>query len=458
MNSEESRAERQRRVNRYRMVQAELMRQEKEAAFDQMRARKEKAAEVDIALAETLAEQQRAELKDAKMLQLVSDFPELRELKKALEHELANKGRSEFTSQKPALLAKEAREHKEFVEKCMERDRVLQQQEEEERQKKLAEFRKHQQDQLNLIREKRERALAGLEEQKKERIAVDAVIARLNEQDMLDSLARREAVRKQEEEQAEFYRLRAELKRAEKIREQKEDAAITAYLDEQNRRREIEKKLGREKDIVKERILQEQCRKIMEEKQRKLDLENVLQEYYEEERIAKERALMAAEKESHERLCAAVTKENLALIEARRKEQEKKVLDEIKYRQLAMEELAAAAKAEKERKEQLLREREAKIQEDARFLAEREKLKEHEKELERQNEELAKKRELELQDYIRRARMKLLDNYLPKLGTFVPSHVFTAEEREHYLPQLQVAQEHQQRKMDRLRSNGHKSL
>lgn len=450
MNLSDARAERQRRANRQKMVQAELARQREEEQFNIMRARKEKAAMVDEALAEELADQQRRELKDQKMLQLVMDFPEMRNFKKTLTDAIANKERAEFKSNKPEIKAQEAREHKEYVEACIEKDRLEQEREDKRRQEELERFRKHQEDQLQLIREKRQRAMASIEDQKKERIAVDAIVARIQEKDMLDSLAKREAQRKHEEEQAEFYRLRAIIKQAEKEREEKEEAAIRAYLAEQDRRREVEKKLGREKDIVKARILEEQCRKISEEQRKKLELESLLQEYYEEERIAKERALIQAEKESHDRISAIVAKENLELIETRRKKREEEMEQEMKFRQLAMEELAAAAKSEQARKQQAILARQAQIAEGERFLEQRRLLKERERELERQVEAKDLARELELQEYIKRARAKLLEEHMPKLGHFAPSTNLRPEERERYLPQIQAAQAYQQKQREQL--------
>eukprot|EP00796_Vickermania_ingenoplastis_P006065 gene6065-4364_t len=450
MNLSDAYADRQRRLNRMKMVQAELARQREEEAFNAMRLRKQKAAAVDEALAQELSEQQRHEIKDEKMLQLVMDFPEMRNFKKTLMDAHANKERVEFKSNKPEIKAQEAREHQEYIQACVERDRIEDEKEEQRRKQELERFQKHQESQLALIREKRERTLASLEDKKKERIAVDAVAARLQEKDMLDALGRREAQRKHDEERAEFYRLRGLLKQAEKEREAKEEAAIQAYLAEQDRRREVEKKLDREKDIVKTRILEEQCRKISEEQQKKLELESLLQEYYEEERIAKERALIKAEKESHERMAAAVAKENLELIENRRKQREIELEQEMKCRQLAMEDLAAAARAEQARKQQAILDRQEEIAEGQRFMEQRRLLKEREKEIERQVEAKDMARELELQEYIRRARAMLLEEHMPKLGNYAPTTNLRPDERERYLPQIQAAQAFQQKQRQQL--------
>lgn len=452
MNISDSRAERQRRANRFKMVQAELARQKEEEEFELMRKRKQRAAEIDEALALELSEQQRRELKDEKMLQVVMDFPEVRNLKKAISNAYAHKDRGEFRSMKPILKANEAAERREYLEKCVEQDRRDLEEDERKRKEALERFRKHQEDQLKIIQDQRERALTSIEDQKQERIAVDAVVARLRETDMLDALARREAHRKQEEEHAAFMQLRSALKQAEKDRSEKEEAAIVAYLAEQERRKEVEKKRMQERDIVKTRILEEQCRKISEEQARKLELEHILQEYYQEERLAKERALIKAEKESYERLCADVAKENFELIQTRKKQREEELVKEMRYRQLANEERAAAVRADEEKKRQVLLQRQKEIEDNARFQEERRRLKEREKELERQVDAKNLQHELQLQDYIRRARAKLLEEAMPKLGYYVPIAHLRQDERERYLPQLQAAQVFQEKEREKFRA------
>lgn len=451
MNISDARAERQRRANRYKMVQAELARQKKEEEFDLMRKRKQKAAEIDEALAHELSEQQRRELKDEKMLQLVMEFPEVRNLQKAINNAYANKDRGEFRSMKPLLKANEAAERREYLEKCVEQDRRDLEEDERKRKEALERFKKHQEAQLKIIRDQRERALTSIEDQKQERIAVDAVVARLQERDMLDALARREAHRKQEEEHAAFMRLRNALKQAEKDRMKKEEEAIVAYLAEQERRKEVEKKRMQERDIAKARILEEQCRKISEEQAKKLELEHILQEYYQEERLAKERALIKAEKESYERLCADVAKENFELIQARKKQREEELQQEMRYRQLANEERAAAVRADMEKKKQLILQRQKEIEQNALYQEERRRLKERERELERQVDAKNMQHELQLQEYIRRARAKLLEEAMPRLGNYAPIAHLREDERERYLPQLQAAQAFQEKEREKLR-------
>ncbi|EAN87385.1 hypothetical protein, conserved, partial [Trypanosoma cruzi] len=84
MDVNSARVERLRRVNRYKAVQAELALQREEEEIRASRERKMNAAARDEALAKQLAEEQRLELLDTKMLQLVREFPELRNLEAQL--------------------------------------------------------------------------------------------------------------------------------------------------------------------------------------------------------------------------------------------------------------------------------------------------------------------------------------------------------------------------------------
>lgn len=439
MSSSETRAERLRRVNRYKAVQAELARQKEEEAFAAMRDRKARAAAADEALAAELAEQQRLELKDAKMLQLASQSPEVRALQDALNNAYLRKERAEQMTDRSAVKAEEAAEQKRYVDYLAEQDRLEKAEEEKRHQEEMKRFRQHQAAQLELIRQHREAAMQEAEQQEQERIAVDAVVARVQEQDFLDSLARRDKQRRMMQEQDDFVRLRSAIKKAEREREAKEEAAIRAYLDEQAQRREIDNKMSRERDAVKARILEEQGRRIAEEERKKIELETLLQEYYEEERLAKEETLRRAEQASRDRMAAAVARENQHLIEQRRLAKEAEAAEEMRFRQQTMEQLAAEAKLEQYNKQKQAQMKQQMIAEVQHRLEERQRLKDKERELERQVDEQARKREEEIQEYIRRARAQLLAEHLPKLGSYAPVRALREDERAQFLPQVKQA-------------------
>lgn len=439
MSSSETRAERLRRVNRYKAVQAELARQKEEEAFAAMRDRKVRTAAADEALAAELAEQQRLELKDAKMLQLASQYPEVRALQDELNNAYLRKGRAEQVTDRSAVKAEEAAEQKRYLDFVAEQDRLVKEEEEKKHLAEMERFRRHQAAQLELIRQHREAAMQEAKQREQERIAVDAVVARVQEQDFLDSLARRDKQRRMQQEQDDFVRLRDAMKKAEQAREAKEEAAIRAYLEEQARRRERDDKMSRERDAVKARILEEQGRRIAEEERKKLELETLLQEYYEEERMVKEQTLRQAEQASRDRMAAAVARENQQLMEQRRLAKEAEAAEELRFRQQAMEQLAAEAKLEQYNKQKQAQMKQQMMAEVQHRLEERQRLKEQEKELQRQVEAQAKKREEEIQEYIRRARAQLLAEHLPKLGTYAPVRALREEEKTQFLPQIKQA-------------------
>ncbi|CCW68163.1 unnamed protein product [Phytomonas sp. Hart1] len=436
MSSCEARAERLRRVNHYKAVQAELARQKEEADFIARREQRARACREDEALAAELAEQQAKITKDEKMLLFVRDFPEVRNLEHKLKDAYLKKARAEQVIDSNTAREQEVEEQRKYLQVLNEECKQAEALEEKKRLREIQRFREHQEAQLNLIREHQQAALEEVSERLRERIAVDAVVARVNEKEFLNALERKEKQRKLQEEKDEFYRIRMALKKAEQEREAKEEAAILAYLAEQNRRKEADGKTFRERNQVRANILEEQGRFIIEEQRKKEELEELLYNYYKEEHIAKEQALLKAEKESRERMSAAIAHENIDLIEQHRKAREKEQAEEMAYRQRLMEELAANAKLDQLNKRLQFQRKKEIIAESQRQMEARQKLKDEERKIEEQVDKLERKREEEIQEYIRRARAQLLEEHMSKLGRFAPIRYLKPDEKEKYLPQM----------------------
>ncbi|KAH9579779.1 hypothetical protein LSM04_001308 [Trypanosoma melophagium] len=432
MDASNARVERLRRVNRFKAVQAELALQREEEEFYANREKKIQAAARDEALAKELAEQQRLDLKDEKMLQLVRTFPELRNLEAQLKHAFMRRGRADQVEEMRQLREQKLQEEKDYIAYLDQQDKLSKEKEDERRRQEIEAFQRHQAAQLSIIEERKAFAEHEAEERRKERIAVDAVVARVQEKEFLDALERHERQRQLQAEQEEFRRRRAEIQAAEREREQREEAAIRAYLAEQGRRKETDEKLLREKEAIKARILEEQSKKIAEERAKREELESLLNDYYEAERVAKERKAMKDEKEAREKFAEEVKQENWKLIQDRLKVKEQERLEEIKLRQLMMEDLARKAKMD-----QLSRQRQLQLKKE--HAIEAEKMLEARRELKREEERQAalleeqeRKRQEELQEYIRRARAQLLADYVPQLGEYVPAHVLTVDEKKQY--------------------------
>lgn len=435
MNSSDARAERLRRVNHYKAIQAEIERQKEEEAFEDRRNKQLRSAVADEALAKELAEEQRKDELDKRMLLLASNRPEVVELQNQLKNAYLKKERAEQVSDKNAAKEQEQKEDQNYLAYLTQMDKEAAQETERKHVEEVERFRQHQAAQLEIIRAHREAALREAEERKKERIAVDAVVARVQEQDFLNALAKREKQRQMQEDQEDFMRIRTALKKAEADREAKEEAAIRSYLAEQSRRKELDNKMSRERDAAKTRILEEQSRRIAEEKRKKEELEALLQEYYEEERMAKEEALARAEKESRARMMVAMKKENKNLVEQRKAAKEAEQAEEMRYRQQLLEKMAEDAKMEqltKQRQLQLRKEHQAEVQ---RRLDERRKQKEEEERLAQMIEEQDRKREEEILEYIRRARAQLLQEHMGKLGAYAPVGALNAEEKARFTAQ-----------------------
>lgn len=432
MNANNARVERLRRVNRYKAVQAELALQKEEEEFRINREKKLKAAACDEALAKELANEQRLELLDEKMLQLVRTFPELRNLEDQLKHAAMKHGRKDQVEEMRLMREKRLEEERKYIAYLNEQERLAKEKEDARYREEKEAFKRHQKAQLELIEEHKCIAEREAENRRKERMAVDAVVARVQEKEFLDALERREKQRKLQAEQEEFYRLRAALKEAEKQREQKEQAAIDAYIAEKGRQKEADEKLIRERDAMKARIFEEQSKKITEERMKREELESLLNDYYEAERLAKEQKAIREEKERRAKLENSIREENWKLIQANQKAREAELAEEIKLRQQMIENLAKEAKMRQLTREHQSRLRREQQLEAQKMLEARKQLKLEEERQAALIEEREKKREEELQEYIRRARAQLLAEYIPRLGEFVPAHVLTVEEKKQY--------------------------
>ncbi|ESS69088.1 hypothetical protein TCDM_02108 [Trypanosoma cruzi Dm28c] len=127
-------------------------------------------------------------------------------------------GRKDQVEEIRQLKEKKLQEEKNYIAYLNEQEELAKAKEEERRRKEVEAFQRHQAAQMDLIEERKTVAEKEAAERRKERIAVDAVVARAQEKDFLDALERREKQRQLQAEQDEFYRLRAEVKEAERRR------------------------------------------------------------------------------------------------------------------------------------------------------------------------------------------------------------------------------------------------
>jgi hypothetical protein len=261
---------------------------------------------------------------------------------------------------------------------------------------------------------------AEVEQRHREKADVDAIVARVQEQDFMDTLSRIEKQRATKRQHEEFCTQRDSIRRDEQARLKAEEQAIVAYMAEQNKRKESDEKLKKEKEMAKARILEEQSRRIAAEQARKEELEMLINEYYEEQRVAKMREDEQKERERRERDREMMIAANVqqSRIKAERREQERAA--EQDFRKKMMEQFAENDRLEqqtKQRQHQLKVEHSKKVQE---LIDEKHRLKEEDLRREAFLAEQNRQREEELQKLVAQERARLLAEHLPQLGNTLP--------------------------------------
>lgn len=356
----DERVEKLRKANRLRAVQAELQTQEAEEAYEFQRERKIRAAQRESALADHLVATKRAEVKDEKMLQLVRENdPELRNLAGRIQAAQMTKTRHVQMAETQRAKEFRALEEKEYMSRVVAQAK---QQEEEDRERAIAKLgtvknvRDVQREQM-LARQEQRRILE--EQSRFEREQVDAIVAKVQEQDYLLALERLNKQQQEKKMHEDFISKRDEVKREEHTQRVAEDLAIRQYLDEQNKRKESDAKLKQEREALKTRILAEQSRKIAEERAKKEELEALINEYYEEKRAQKQRDEERAEMEkkavAREQMIAA----NAEQMRMKQVKKDQEIAEEHRFRQEMMERLA-----KEERMDQMGREKQARMKAD----------------------------------------------------------------------------------------------
>ena len=200
----DQRADRLRRAARLKAVQQELLAQEEEEKLRATREKKVLCAQRDEALANALLEQQRNDLKQKKLLQLVHDHPELQELKAKI--------RAAYVAKERALQIKE-HENQRLTEKNDQKEQLevinanLKRLEEEEKERLLEKQRETEKrnDAERLQQEWRQQLAAQEEEaRRRERKEVDSVVAKVQENEFLELLGR---VEKQNQIRRQHFRI-----------------------------------------------------------------------------------------------------------------------------------------------------------------------------------------------------------------------------------------------------------
>lgn len=425
----ESRVDRLRRANRHKALQSELAQERAEEELIRNHQRRVTAHAREAALTEELKRQQAEQIRKEKLAQLMREqAPELRDLQAKL---IAAKTAKERQIQiQEAKLEKDRTQAAEKVwGDHLHSDAIRYEKEEAEKKAQTQAKLRAQMDVQRQQMEDRKSVLREAEEvYLREKAEVDAVVAKIQEQDYLEALAKVEKQRATMVEHHQFLSQREQLLREEKERHHQEELAIRQYMEEQNKRKESGERLRREKEAVKAKILDEQSRKIAAELAKKEELESLINDFYEEQRAAKLHQEMLAEKERKIRDREMMLAANAEQMRLKQQVREKEMAEEQIFRQKMMEKFAADDRLDelnRQKRAQLKQEHAKKVQE---LIDEKRRLQEEDRLREQRLEEQAKVAEVERQKLVAEERARMLAEYADILAEFCPKGVAQSKE------------------------------
>jgi len=425
----DARVDRLRRTNRHRMVQAELSREEEELKRQQDHDKKIRVAQREASLAEVIAQQQTEDERQARMIQHVRETaPEIRDLESKLRAAYTNQERQRQIETAKAKKSEESRTERIEAQRIYE-DAIKWQQQQIEASRAVGEKVKE-------VRETLEQQLAHKERLKQEAVEqylaekkqVDALVAKVEEQEYVEHLTKLEKQRVTKKQHDEFTVQREANKRSEKERFQAEERAIAHYMTEQNKRKESGERLKREKESAKAKVLEDQSRLIADERKKKEELEQLINDFYVESEAARIREHDQAERERKVRDRQAMLAANEHQMQLKKEKREAELAEEHKFRQAMMEKFA-----DDDRIDQMNRQKRNEMKaEHARkvtsILEERRRLAELDRQREAELAALQKRREEERQELIDQERQRLLREHASKLQGFLPKGVLLSAE------------------------------
>lgn len=418
---QDSRVDRMRRTNRFKSVQQEMQNQNEEDARAALRDSKLRAAARDNALAEEIARIRQEELKQEKILQMVREHPELRELDQKLRAAHVAKGRITQIEERKLEAAAVADNDKNYMDEVVKAAQRRQEAELKDREDTLANLKA----QAAIQKGQQAWKIAQLQEEeerrRKERAEIDAIVSSVQEQDFMEQLSKVEKQRAMQKEHQDFCRIRDKLLKEESARLNAEEMAILAYTAEQNKRKESDAKLRQEREAAKARILEEQSKNIAAEKARREELEMLINEYYEEQRAAKAREQEIQERRRREQERDKMIAANQAQMQLKAQRREQELAEEQTFRQKMMEKFAEDDRLEQQskmRQNQLKQAHARKVQE---LLDDKRRQREEDLQREAMLAEQNKQREEELKRLIAQERARMIAEHAPSLGpAFVP--------------------------------------
>lgn len=426
----DARVEKLRRANRHRAIERELDAERQYLESVQAAEQRHKAVEREAAIAHHLEAQQTATLRTQKTIQRVhEETPELRQLRRAIQAAQISKARSDQVVERREL---SALERQRAVEEDAQMEIARQEELAAERAREAELRERSKMNAAELEAQQRGKEEARLEAYKaflREKVAIDAVVARVRSEDEFARGERLAARNRAAEYADEFRRQRVDKQAEEAARERDEDSKIAAYMATVAHRQEQTRKVAAEKLFTQNRILQEQSARIAADQRAKEEKERLLAEYYEERRAE---ALRTEEAERLQK--AAEAKEELRRyadlqmrIAAARKAQQKQQEEE--FRAEMMRQFADNQAAERESAVERARRRQDYCREIDDLINQRRRLKEAERQRAERDAALALEAAEEKADLIRAEWVRMLQAVPEDLRPFLPKGTMLALER-----------------------------
>lgn len=417
------RVDRQRRYNRMMQFKREMEEEQCRQKIEEESIKKTRAVQREAALAEAVGQQKMTQLREEKEIQKVRDDPELRELRRALAMaEITRERCSQYTFAKHKAAKDRQESHEEDARLEAYQAAGAHNPEVEETHKK--EMKMQQKAALEKqMQDRDESKVAAYKEFLKEKQLVDEVVRRIQEEDERERVEQMGRQRQTQEYIQDYLKERSVEKLKERERREEEDRQILEYMKSQAKRKEDEKGKAQAKHEQAMRILEEQSRVIADKQRKKDEMEDILNEYYNEQRQEKERLREQTEleKKIRDRVAMIEANEHQKRLKAAKAAMEKREEDE--FRQMMMEKFAEDDRIEQMNAVKRNQRRAEHNREVQRLIDQRRAMRMAELEREVASTELEKEREARRRELIEQERKRLLDEHAQRLQAYLPKGV-----------------------------------
>lgn len=410
-----------------KQIEESLLKAEEDKQF------RERQLEQEERMAKELARINNEKLRDEKMRQYIKENSvELRELELKLKSAYLNRERAAQMAEKEAMRYETVRQEAAIARKMKDEHERAEMEKELQEQKKFEEVVRYQQELERQLEEKERKRLEAYDEFLKEKLMVDEIVRKINEEDQMELQLRLEKVTTTQRYIEDFKKQQAEWRRLEREKVEAENRRIIEFAQYQQRKEEDRMAKVREREQAKETLHKMLSEQIEIEKRQREKMERVREELYLEEQAeaARQQEIEEMEKRIRQRLELQQTRREMMAFKQLRIQAEKE--EEEAFRQTMMAKFAEDDRieqmnAQKRRMKQLEHKRAVeKLLEDRRqqYLAEQER-EEEERAMEQEREDQRRK-------IIEEERQRLLKQHATKLLGYLPKGIFKEDDLEHF--------------------------